>query len=633
MHHGPLVAGRSIAHAVTLRRSNRGLTASAVARPRARTRLRVAAISVVMAWGLCAAPSAWAHAQLLGTVPVRGAVVATQPAEVIFEFNQAVGGTLGAVRVYDATGSEVDDGDVTHPGGRESWMGVGLKPGLAKGTYIATYRVISADTHVVYGGNVFSVGAPSSSSAVTVGALLSKEKVGSVTEVAFGAVKGLDYVSIALLIGVLSFLGLVWLPGLRELAGSEARWTEASEAFARRCMWLLAFAAALGVLVGALGIALQGATEAGESLWSSLNGHVISTVLHSRFGWVWGTRAIVWLLFGALLAGLALMRRPAVPALRTVALGADGVAVLPAPAPWVVLLAVLAACFVAITPALSGHASVSSPTGLLFPLDVVHVVAMSVWLGGLVCLVGVLPAATRRLEPAERTRLLAGTLVRFSPIALACVIALLLSGVVQAYVHIRTWDGLFHSAYGVAVLVKFALLMVLIGLGAINRQRTIPALRRAVSESRSPGEIGVLLRRTLRAEVLLLIVVLSVTSALVAYTPPVDATAGPFSTNTTLGPAELELTVDPSRVGSNTIHLYLINPKDGSQFTATQQLIVTAGLPAKGIGPLSLTATPAGPGHYIVYAQLIPGGTWTLQFTDRVSAFDEYLQSVKVPIR
>ena len=493
--------------------------------------------------------------------------------------------------------------------------------------------MISADTHVVYGGNVFSIGAPSSSSAVTVGALLSKEKVGGVTEVAFGAVKGLDYVSIALLIGVLSFLGLVWLPGLREQAGSEARWSQASEAFARRCMWLLAFAAALGVLVGVLGIALQGATEAGESLWSSLNGHVIGTVLDSRFGWVWGTRAIVWL------AVRAAARRPGAdaPAGRSGAAhrgaGRRWRGGRPCSRVWVVVLAVLAAGYVAITPALSGHASVSSPTGLLFPLDVVHVVAMSVWLGGLVCLVGVLPAATRRLEPAERTRLLAGTLVRFSPIALACVIALLVSGVVQAYVHIRTWDGLFHSAYGVAVIVKFALLMVLIGLGAINRQRTIPALRRAVSESRSPGEIGVLLRRTLRAEVLLLIVVLGVTSALVAYTPPVDATAGPFSTNTTLGPAELELTVDPSRVGSNTIHLYLINPKDGSQFTATQQLIVTAGLPAKGIGPLSLTATPAGPGHYIVYAQLIPGGTWTLQFTDRVSAFDEYLQSVKVPIR
>jgi copper transport protein len=260
--------------------------------------------------------------------------------------------------------------------------------------------------------------------------------------------------------------------------------------------------------------------------------------------------------------------------------------------------------------------------------------AMSVWLGGLACLVVAVPAATRRLEPAERTRLLAGVLVRFSPVALACVLTLLVTGVAQAYIHIRSWDGLFDTAYGVAVLIKFALLMALVALGALNRQRTIPALSRAVAARRSPGEIGVLLRRTLRAEVFLVIVVLGVTSALVGYTPPVDATLGPFSATAAIGPAQLQITVDPARVGVNTIHLYLINPRDGSQFTATQELDVQASLPAKGIGPLKLTATPAGPGHYIVNStQLIPAGTWDIQLTDRVSAFDEYLQTIEVPIR
>ena len=81
-----------------------------------------------------------------------------QPQMVIFEFNQNVGGTLGAVRVYNAQGEEVDNLDVSHPQGNEHWMGVGLKPGLPDGTYTATYRVISADTHIVYGGLVFSLG-------------------------------------------------------------------------------------------------------------------------------------------------------------------------------------------------------------------------------------------------------------------------------------------------------------------------------------------------------------------------------------------------------------------------------------------------------------------------------------------
>src|SRR5580698_7302654 len=87
---------------------------------------------------LVSAPAALAHAQLLGTSPLSGSTVAKQPAEVIFKFNQAVGGTLGAVRVYNAQGQEVDNLDVGHPEGHQHWMGVGLKPGLPDGTYTAT---------------------------------------------------------------------------------------------------------------------------------------------------------------------------------------------------------------------------------------------------------------------------------------------------------------------------------------------------------------------------------------------------------------------------------------------------------------------------------------------------------------
>ena len=50
------------------------------------------------------------------------------------------------------------------------------------------------------------------------------------------------------------------------------------------------------------------------------------------------------------------------------------------------------------------------------------------------------------------------------------------------------------------------------------------------------------------------------------------------------------MTVEPARVGPNTIHLYLIDAKDGTQFTATKELTVTATLPAKDIGPLPLRA-------------------------------------------
>src|SRR4029077_1871139 len=148
-----------------------------------------------------------------------------------------------------------------------------------------------------------------------------------------------------------------------------------------------------------------------------------------------------------------------------------------------------------------------------------------------------------------------------------------------------------------------------------------------------PGQTGVLARRTLRGEIVLMGAVLGVTAALVSYAPPIDAASGPFAANTTLGPLELEMTLEPAKVGLNTVHLYLIDAKSGAQFTGTRELVVTATLPAKGIGPLALHANLAGPGHYVLSsAVLSPGGTWSLRILDRVSEFEEYARTVKVPI-
>ena len=209
-------------------------------------------------------------------------------------------------------------------------------------------------------------------------------------------------------------------------------------------------------------------------------------------------------------------------------------------------------CALALTPALAGHAHTQSPVALLVSADVVHVVGMSAWLGGLVFLLFAVPAATRALEPADRTRLLAATLQRFSPLALASVLALAVTGTIQALVEVRTLDALTGTAFGRAVAIKAILLLVLIGLGAINRQRVVPSLRRLAAGGAAPGDAGRLLRRTLRAEVALIVTVLAVTGALTGYAPPTAATAataGPVSVTQRMGPLDLQMTIDPARVG------------------------------------------------------------------------------------
>ncbi len=600
-----------------------------------RQRMLLATLALMGAGLLVGAPAASAHAQLLATSPASGATVATQPREVVFEFNQAVGGTLGAVRVYDARGAQVDNLDVSHPGGNERWMGVGLKPGLPDGTYTATYRVISADTHIVYGGLVFSIGHAGAAPRFTVAGLIGRTEAGEVTRIAFEVVRSLDYLSIALLLGALAFVLIAWLPGFATLAVGDPQWQAASRRFAARMRYLLIVAVAMGLVASVLGVLLQGASAAGVSLWQSLKGTVLQSTLESRFGEVWGARAIDWIVLGALLTlARALRQRTSQDAVGD-SLLADreaGVATLAVPR-WLAVSITLGSAYLAFTPALGGHASIQSPTWLFFPADVLHVLAASVWVGGIACLLLVVPAATRQLERPQRSRLLLATLMRFSPLALASVIAIAATGVIQAYIDVRSVDALLHSTYGALIIAKTVLLLLLIALGWVNRERVIPAFKRIAGTGESPGMAGVLARRTLRGELAIMLAVLGVTAALVSYVPPIDAASGPFSVNTTIGPAELEMTVEPAKVGLNAIHLYLIDAKTGTQYTATKELTVKAALPSKRIGPLTLTATPAGPGHYVLSsAALSPGGSWEIQLTDRISEFAEYHRTVKVPI-
>jgi copper transport protein len=592
----------------------------------------LALIAVVVAL-LFGAPAVFAHAQLLGTSPLSGSTVKAQPKEVIFKFGEPVGGDLGAVRVYNAQGREVDNLQVSHPEGNSHWMGVGLKPNLPDGTYTGTYRVISADTHIVYGGLVFSIGHAGAAPKFTVAGLIGKNESGEVTKVAFGVVRGLNYLTLALMIGGLAFLFFAWSPALAATAGGEERWSLAARTFASRLRRLFAVAIVLGVIVSVLGVLLQGASAAGVSLWSSLKSSIIEDTLDSRFGTVWGLRAVDWLLLGGLLLGAKAIDRDAIPLLRS---SPDGEAAKLTPRPPRLILALLAigATYLAVTPALAGHASIEHPIGVFFPSDVLHVLAGSVWVGGIACLLIALPGATRRLEGGERSRLLLATLARFSPIALGSVVVIAVTGVIQAYIDVRSFHGLFHTTYGALIIVKVVLLASLIGLGWVNRERVIPALERIVGDGQSPGGTGGLARRTLRGEFVLMMCVFGVTAALISYAPPIDAASGPFSITTTIGSAELEMTLEPAKVGLNTVHIYLINAKNGTQFTATKELMVMAKLPSKGIGPLTLNAIPAGPGHYVLNSTVLsPGGTWDIEIMDRTSEFEQHNRVVKVPIR
>lgn len=553
--------------------------------------------------------AAEAHAVLERTSPAQGVDLDRQPERVAFFFDEPVEASFGSVRVFDTDGSEVQDGDVVRPGGDDEAVAAGLRPGLPDGTYTATYHVISADSHPAAGGFVFSIGRPTAGAA-SVAELLDRGGSGRVTSTAFWAARWFGYAAIGLALGGLVFLVAAWRPALGATARNEPERLAAGDAFGHRARLLLGAAIAAGIVASLAALPLEIATASGGTFFDGLDPSRLAGIVDTRFGTVMALRAAAWALLAVVLLAAGRAPRAAVTAAAAIALA-----------------------FLAIAPALTGHASTQSPGALLFPADVVHVTAMSAWLGGLAFLLGALPAATRLLAGRDRTRLLLASLKRFSALALASVVALAVTGTIQAIIEVGSLPALVETGFGRAVLAKIALFATLIGLGAANRQRLLPALERLVAAAESPGRIGVALRRNLRFELGLIGVVLAVTAVLVSYAPAGRESSGPVSGRTTIGSAELEYTVDPARAGANQIHLYLFDAADGTQLEPASPLRATVTEPERDIGPLDLELNKAGPGHYVARgAQIGAPGTWELTATLRVSRFDSDEVTVEVPI-
>jgi methionine-rich copper-binding protein CopC len=105
---------------------------------------------------LASAGSAFAHAHLASAVPQPDGTVATAPATVTINFTEALEAKLSSIRVDDASGAEVDSGDVHINPQDNKQLIVGLKP-LPPGTYKVTWKATATDTHKTNGTYKFTV--------------------------------------------------------------------------------------------------------------------------------------------------------------------------------------------------------------------------------------------------------------------------------------------------------------------------------------------------------------------------------------------------------------------------------------------------------------------------------------------
>ncbi len=547
------------------------------------------AVAVAAVAALAAAPAASAHATLVSSAPANDEVLARAPAKVVLRFNEAVETAFGSVRVYDGAARRVDDGGTTRPRPRE--VEVRVRSGLPRGTYTVAWRVVSADSHPVSGAFVFHVGKPGAGAGGVASQVLEEQAGSRVVDRTFDVARFLNFALILLCIGGAVALVLVF---------------RAEVPFVRRPLWLtLAAAGLLLALASVAGIGLEAAKASGLGLDAAFRTSLIGDVLETRFGRVWLVRVVLALALTAV-AALALWRPGRRE--RALALGACALGVA-----------------IGITPALSGHARVAGT--LAVASDWVHVVAASAWIGGLAMLLLALWRAR-----GERWPLAARAVPRFSALAVVSVAALLLAGVVNGFLEIRSWAGLWETTYGQLLLVKVALVLPVLALGAFNNRFSVPRLRAGIASALER-------RRFLRAtalELSLAVAIVGVTAVLVAEPPAkaqLAAQAGPVSRDAFVHPFQINLVVDPARTGPNEIHVYLLNHLTG-QPARVDEVRIGASLPAAGVGPLRLKAVPAGPGHVVIPAATFPlAGLWTLRLDIRRGDFDQRSTTVTIPIR
>ena len=352
-----------------------------------------------VAW--VSAPPADAHATITSTSPNNGQVFdagGKPPDAVTVTFDEPV--TLTDVRVIDGTGEKVDTGGAGLDRAATT-LTVPLPADLPHGAYIASWSLVSADSHPVGGSIQFGYGAPVG----TVADAEDPEPDPALTVLA-GVVKASVYVGVALTFGVAPVLLMLGAGAVRRITRTGAV--------------LVVVTSVLQLVVQHLWIS---SVQDGGS-WQGL-----FDLVRSEYG------AAVALRSAAAVAAVAathLRRRSS----RS-----------PAPASAAVACGSVVA---------TGHGGAGP--GWQFVSTLLHVAGAVGWLSGL----GVLSwlVGTGRLTAAVITRM-----PRWSLYAAVCVTVVLVSGALQALRQVRFAGALLTTDYGLILVVKLVLVAVVLGLG------------------------------------------------------------------------------------------------------------------------------------------------------------------------
>lgn len=539
-----------------------------------------------------AAPAA-GHSILQGSSPRANAALLSSPPEVVLAFNEPVDETFSRVEIFSNDGSRVSGSDQVSERGRR--IHVALPRPLAPGTYTVRWRVLSAvDGHVTSGAFVFAVGEGRRSEEIP----QTGERPGFLLVVA----RWLTLLAGLLLTGVVAYQAVILGPILRRLSPEQGLVIREALPGLRRLR-----AVGNGVFLAAL--ALEFTAEAAAVLGGGpatilRRGVLVPLIVETRGGWSLLVRAFMAILL--LLPDAAAWRILRAAGLVWFVILTAVITFLGGPAAVqgshvtvIVLVGAvygLASIMAAII--LPGTRDVHVPewrwtrpaaAGMLLwgftlgshaasggipaaAVDWLHLVAAAVWVGGLPALL-----VTLHDVPHTERMLLARALVpRASEVAGIALLVMIVTGTAAAWRNVGVLRGFVESFYGRVLLTKLALVLLIVGLGALNRFVFRPRIAsgqngRALTRFRLSVGVEV----ALAAAILLVVSVLTITPPAAVTQPSREARAVVLG-----GIADdlrVRLSISPAAPGWNDVEATVTRAQDGRSVTdATIQVVLHA---------------------------------------------------------
>lgn len=262
----------------------------------------------------------------------------------------------------------------------------------------------------------------------------------------------------------------------------------------------------------------------------------------------------------------------------------------------------------------TSHAAAGTGSAWASGIDLVHGVTAVAWIGAVI---GV--ALTARL--AWRNGEYSTLMPRFALLASVCVFFLLATGILSAFVEIDNLDRLVETRYGVTLLAKLALMLLLLAVALWNARW---GKRRLMAKA--PGEPRRFIT-TVTGEALLGIGVFFIAAMLTQTTAAksivVDPGARPFEETTAAGGLDLQLSIDPNKTGLNTYRVKLT--QDGAPAEGIDRVRLTFRYQDdQTVGPSTLNLARASDGGFSGQGPFLTlEGRWRVQVEVRRESADD----------